>query len=193
MLVTLHKTTSKPRDSKSCTDIPEIKNCHSPFHLMPFLPAQVPVGSLPFVWLGLGEHHFTPTLLVDSHLRRVYSCWTSETLSWEKSLPVILVGMGLFLMLCHSWCKIHEFSHTCKRGPGLQLCAGFWKMPTKLWMKGSSGFQHGFSPKACRVSGSRFLPASHFIYIHKYIYILDLTYSWVFFFYRKEDMHREEM
>lgn len=132
---------------------------------------QVPAGPLPFVWLGFGEHHFTPTLPVDSHLRCVYSCWTSETLSWEKSLPVNLVGMELFLVLCHSLCKTREFPHTRRRGPGVQLRAGFWKMPTKLWMKGSSGFQHSFSPKACRVSGRRFRPASHFIYIHKYIYI----------------------
>lgn len=152
---------------------------------MLFLPTvgflwQVPAGSLPFVCLRFGEQHFTPTLLVDSHLQHVYSRWTGETLSWEKNLPVSLVGMGMFLMLCHLWCKIHEFPHTCRRGPGVQLRAGFWKMPTKLWMKGSSGFQHSFSPKACRVSGSKFLPESLYIYIHKCIYIGSHLFKSVF-------------
>lgn len=38
-------------------------------------------------------------------------------------------------------------------------------------MNGSSGFQHGFGPKASSVSGSRLLPASHFLYIYANKYI----------------------
>lgn len=42
-------------------------------------------------------------------------------------------------------------------------------------MKDSSWLQYSFGPKASKVSGSRLLPESHFIYIHKYIYWISLS------------------
>lgn len=46
----------------------------------------------------------------------------------------------------------------------------FGRCSQKSWMRDLGWFQHSFSPKASRVSGSRILPALHFRYIHKYIH-----------------------